>query len=134
MAIITKANRGQSSLKRRIRQFYELLNDGDLARCYKMIDPQVRAKPTSVTLFQYQNALDQFLARFGPIRIQRVRIDLHVNEPADLYEGRDFAVGETTWVDRTGGRRIFTERWVREGRAWYTRSTGLVTPAPNPRK
>lgn len=94
-----------------------------------MIDPRVRAKSSSVTLFQYQSALSQFVGHFGPIEILDISVTLHLNEPSELYDGRDFAVGETTWEDKKGARHVFTERWVREGRIWYTRSTGLVTPA-----
>ena len=119
----------QVSLKRRIRQFYRLLNRRAFDRCYQMIDPRVLLKPTSVTLFQYENALSQFLDRFGSVKVLEIGIALHLNEPSQLYEGRDFAVGKTTWVDEAGEEHVFSERWVRDGRAWYTRSTGFVTPA-----
>jgi hypothetical protein len=125
----TREDTKQSGLRRKIRQFYESLNRQDFGRCYRMIDPRVRAKASSVTLFQYQSALSQFVACVGPIEILDISIALHVNEPSDLYEGRDFAVCETTWKDRTGARHVFAERWVREGRLWYTRSTGFLTPA-----
>jgi hypothetical protein len=129
MAVTTKMVNQQSSLKRRIRQFYNLLNQRDFRHCYQLIDPRVRRKPRSVTLFQYENALRQFIDQFGPIKVLEMSITLHVNEPSELYEGRDFAVGKTTCVDEAGERQVLSERWVREGRAWYTRSTGFVTPA-----
>jgi hypothetical protein len=125
----TTTDTRQSALKRRIRHFYDLLNDRDFGQCHKMIDPRVRAKSSSVTVFQYQNALSDFIVRCGPIEILNISISLHLNEPSKLYEGRDFAVGETTWEDETGERHVFAERWVRQGRVWYTRSTGFVTPA-----
>ena len=125
----TSADTKQSGLRRKIRHFYDLLNRQDFGQCYRMIDPRVRAKASSVTLFQYQSALSQFVAGVGPIKILEISIALHVNEPSELYEGRDFAVGETTWKDRTGAQHVFAERWVREGRLWYTRSTGFLTPA-----
>ena len=56
MAMTARTDNRHSSLKRRIRQFYKLLNQQDFERCYQMIDPRVRIKPSSVTLFQYQNA------------------------------------------------------------------------------
>jgi hypothetical protein len=129
MAMIPKPEHQRASLKRRIQRFYELLNQHDFDGCYRMIDPRIRLKPTSVTLFQYQNALRQFLDQFGSVKILTITIDLHHNEPSVLYEGRDFAVGKTTWSDETGERHVFSERWVREGRAWHTRSTGFVAPA-----
>lgn len=126
----TRTENRQSSLKRRIRQFYQLLNQRDFGRCHQMIDPRVRLKPSSVTLFQYENALRQFLDQFGAVHVLGISLDLHINEPSALYEGRDFALGKTTWADEAGERHVFAERWVREERAWYTRSTGFVTPTP----
>jgi hypothetical protein len=128
MAMNTRTETRQASLKRRIRQFYNLLNQGDFARCRQMIDPRIRLKRDSVTLFQYGNSLRQFLDHFGSVKVREISINLHLNEPSQLYEGRDFAVGKTTWVDRSGGQHVFSERWVRDGRAWYTRSTGFMTP------
>jgi hypothetical protein len=129
MAMTTRTENRQASLKRRIRQFYTLLNQGDFERCRQMIDPRIRLKRDSVTLFQYQNSLQQFLDHFGSVKVLEISIGLHLNEPSQLYEGRDFAVGKTTWVDEAGEEHVFSERWVRDGRAWYTRSTGFVTPA-----
>jgi hypothetical protein len=129
MAMTNRIEAGQASLKRRIRQFYGLLNRGAFERCRRMIDPRVRLRPSSVTLHQYENALRQFLDQFGSIEVLEIEVRLHLDEPSELYEGRDFAVGKTTWEDRAGKRRVFAERWVREGRSWYTRSTGLLAPA-----
>ena len=122
----TKLATKQSSCRRRIRQFYDLLNEHDFKRCFQMIDPRIRRMPTSVTFFQYQNALMQFLDVHGSITVQEMEIKLHVGEPSTLYEGRDFALGKTTWLNDEGEQHIFLERWVREGRSWYTRSTGFV--------
>jgi hypothetical protein len=127
----TKAENRPTALKRRIQRFYDLLNEGEFARCYAMIDPRVRRNSASVTLYQYENSLRQFRAHFGGIRIMEIRVDLHLNEPSKLYEGRDFAVGRTVWEDQLGEQHVFSERWVRESRSWYTRSTGLVTPISN---
>lgn len=125
----TETEKRRASLERRIRRFYDLLNRGDFGRCHRIIDPRVRLKPSSVTLFQYENALRQFLEQFGRVQVVGIDVGLHLNEPSELYEGRDFAVGKTTWADRAGEQHVFSERWVREGRAWYTRSTGLLAPA-----
>jgi hypothetical protein len=124
----TRTTPQQTSLRRRVRQFYRLLNQRDFGRCHRMIDPHVRAKPSSVTLFQYENALRDFLEQFGAVKVLEIDIDLHLNEPSVLYSGRDFALGKTTWADAAGQRHVFSERWVCEGRTWYTRSTGFVTP------
>jgi hypothetical protein len=128
MAMTTKVERKQSSLTKRVRQFYKLLNEGDFAACYELIDPRVRLKPASVTLFQYQNALREFLTEFGIVRIKDISVRVHRNEPSPLYEGRDFAVGKTVWEDGAGLQHVFSERWVHERQTWYTRSTGFVVP------
>jgi len=128
MAMIRKIDKRQSSLKRRIRQFYSLLNRRDFKRCHQMIDPVIRLNPASVTLFQYENALRQFLDSFGSIDIVEVNVELHLNEPSQLYDGRGFALGKTTWEDESGKSNVFSERWVLHNRVWYTRSTGFVTP------
>jgi hypothetical protein len=128
MALINKVDSTRASLRRRIRQFYELLNEGDFVHCHQMIDPRIRQKPESVTLLQYENSLHKFFKSIGKIKVVRVDVDLHLNEPSQLYEQRDFAVGQTCWRDKRGEEHIFNERWVREGRIWYTRSTGFLWP------
>jgi hypothetical protein len=128
MAMTTRAVNQQASLKRRIRQFYNLLNQRAFDRCHQMIDPRVRSTPSSVTLFQYENSLREFLAYFGSVKVLEITVSLHLNEPSKLYEDRDFAVGNTNWEDEAGEQHTFSERWVVEGRSWHTRSTGFVTP------
>ena len=125
-----KTENRPSSQKRRIRQFYALLSRRDFNRCHRIIDPRIRSKASSVTLFQYGNALRPFVDHFGSVTVLDISPNVHLDEPSALYEGRDFAVGKTTWADDTGEQHAFSERWVREGRSWYTRSTGFVTPAP----
>jgi hypothetical protein len=129
MAMTTQTRNRQVSIRRRVRQFYDLLNQGRFQRCHEMIDPRIRIKPSSVTLFQYENSLRHFVETFGSVKMLEIKLELHVKESSVLYEGRDFAVGKTTWQDKTGERHAFAERWVREGRVWYTRSTGFVVPA-----
>lgn len=116
------------SLKRRIQRFYTLLNKRAFDQCYTMIDPKIRESSTSVTLFQYQVALATFMEHFGTVDVQHTAVDLHLDEPSKLYENRDFATGETTWQDQVDEVHCFRECWVRHGRAWFTRSTGYVTP------
>jgi hypothetical protein len=125
----TKAKNRPTAVKRRIQHFYDLLNQEEFARCFVTIDPRVRVNPASVTQYQYENSLRQFLTHFGRVRIVEIQVNLHLDEPSKLYEGRDFATGRTIWEDQLGERHVFSERWVRQGRSWYTRSTGLITPA-----
>jgi hypothetical protein len=107
---------------------HKLLNEREFARCHEMIDPRVRHRPESVTLSQYSNAAAEFLDRCGSLSVVDSSRDLHLNEPSRLYEDRDFAVGKTIWQDAQGKSHVFTERWVRDGRTWYTRCTGFMTP------
>jgi hypothetical protein len=128
MTAKTKAQ--AAALAKRIRHFYSLLDERKFAECYRMIDPIIRDKPSSVTLFQYQNSLRAFLDYYRQVRVRGIQLNLHLDEPSKLYNDRDFAVGQTTWEDEFGEEHQFQERWVREGRSWYTRSTGLVAPPP----
>jgi hypothetical protein len=131
----TRTQSTQAALKRRIRQFYKLFNQREFERCFQMIDPRVRHRPASVTLDQYANSLRDFIDHVGTSRILEVSFDLHRREPSTLYENRDFALGKTVWEDRAGQKHVFSERWVREGKSWYTRSTGFVIPgAAEPRR
>jgi hypothetical protein len=66
---------------------------------------------------------------FGRIDVQSIDITVHADEQTPLYGNRQFAVGQTTWIDKNGKRHLFEERWVKNVRTWFTRSTGLVTPA-----
>lgn len=128
-----KPSTNAALLTRRIRQFYALLNDRDFRRCHEMIDPRLLEKPSTVTLLQYETALAGFLRSVGEVRVLEVGITaLHLDEPNKLYEGRDFAIAKTIWTDKAGGRHEFVERWVRDGKSWYTRSTGLLAPTPTP--
>lgn len=123
-----KSEREAKSLDRRIRQFYKLLNERDFQRCHEMIDPRVRHRPESVTLLQYLNAAAEFVEHCGNLTVVDLKVELHLQEPNVLYEGRAFAVGKTVCEDTRHQRHAFAERWVRDGRSWYTRSTGFVIP------
>jgi len=124
----TKVISRVSPVERRIRQFYGHLNEGCFARCYLMVDPLVRHSPSSVTLYKYLQSLGAFRDHFGQVVVQRVEVQLHLDEPNKRFQDRDFAVGKTTWKDQQGEEHVFQERWVRNGRYWYTVCTGFVTP------
>ncbi len=118
-----------TALERRVHQFYALLNDRNFEKCYAMIDPVVREDPGSVTFLQYRQSLESFLNYYGVVDVRAVSLKLHLGEPSRLYGDRDFAIGQVAWADETGEEHVFQERWVRVGRSWYTRLTGLVTPS-----
>lgn len=115
------------ALETRIRHFYESMNRHDFTKCYAMIDPRVVSKSEALTISQYTHSLERYLDRFASINLVEIGITgLHLNEPNKLYEGRDFALGKTVWEDDDGNRHEFSERWVFQDGAWYTRSTGFV--------
>ena len=81
---------------------------------------------------QYSTAAAEFLDHCGSLSLVDLDIELHLREPNTLYEGRDFALGNAICKDAREQRLAFSERWVRDGRSWYTRLTGFVTPALPP--
>src|SRR5258708_2365886 len=103
-----KAKSLADSLKRRIEQYYDLLNRGQFERCYGMIDPQVREDSTAVTMLQYSNSLRRFRDHFGCVEALEIAVSVHHNEPSKLYGDRDFALGRTTWLDRSGEEHVFS--------------------------
>lgn len=117
------------AVERRVRQFYQLLNAHEFGKCFTMIDPIIRGNSSSVTAYQYENALRQLVGYYTRIDLLSVTLDVQLDEPSDLFGNRDFAVGQTCWTDNKGEEQVFQERWVRDGQRWYTRSTGFVTPA-----
>src|SRR5688572_23706553 len=88
VAMKTKSPTTSAALERRIKQFYKLLNQRDFKRCYSLIDPQIRHRATSVTLDQYANSLGEFLDHFGSVKVLDISLDLHLDEPTALYDGR----------------------------------------------
>jgi hypothetical protein len=125
----TKTVRATTALKNRIQEYYRRLNARDFQWCYRAIDPAIRNQATSVTFLQFASSLARFLDNYSSVGVRPNGIDiqLHQNEPNSLYENRDFAVVRVLWHDGTGGLRHFHDRWVRNGRSWYSRTTGLVT-------
>ena len=124
----TAETRLAASLQRSIRQFYDHFNRGEFEKCYQMVDPTLRATPSSVTCYQYLASLERFRQWCGAITLCAIEpVQLHLNEQTRQYGNRDFALVDVIWEDQEGQHRTFKERWVRGGRGrWYTRSTGLV--------
>ncbi|MBX3414621.1 MAG: hypothetical protein KF708_18180 [Pirellulales bacterium] len=116
-----------AAVERRIRRFFDLLNDEQFEKCYQMIDPRIRDRATSVTLLQYIDSAKRFREKSGRLDLLSVDVESHENEPSPLYEDRDFSIGKSVCHVRSGKTIEFQERWVREGRSWYTRATGFVT-------
>lgn len=119
---------GRWFVVRRIKEFYTAMNAKDFERCYRMIDPEVRYNPRSVTLHNYVLCLEEFVRHMGKIDVKSVEVTIHADLKTPLYGNRDFAVGQTNWTDKRGDQHVFQERWVKSKRSWFTRATGFVAP------
>jgi hypothetical protein len=60
------------------------------------------------------------------IRPWHVRISLHLTGSRPASDPRAFAYVYTVWQDERHEFHMFRERWVRDGKNWYTRVAGLV--------
>ncbi len=118
------------ALRRRIRKFYRLLNQGEYEKYFLMVDPVLRQDPASITLFRYVASLKGFHKWSGGVSIIEIGLPrLHIKQPNRLYDNRDFARTEITWENKQGEQHTFKERWVRDRRGWwFTRNTGFVSP------
>lgn len=120
-----------TALVRRIKKFYSHLASGEFESCYRMIDAVVRENPNSVTHHQYVTSLQTFLDAVEEFHFNEITsIELHLGEPSNLYGVRDFAVVNLVWSGKDEQRHKQPERWVKNGRSWYTRATGFVVTAP----
>jgi hypothetical protein len=126
----TKRTQVAAALKKKILQYYRHLNAGNFHWCYRAIDPPIRSQSTSVTYFQFASSLERFLNHYGGVRVKStgIEVQLHQDEPNSLYQNRDFAVVKVLWQDKADKMHLFHERWVRNGRSWFSRCTGLITP------
>src|SRR5882724_4412666 len=94
-AMATSTTRNPTSaVERRVRQFYQLLNAHEFGKCFTMIDPIIRSSSASVTAYQYENALRQFTAYYTRIELRSVTLQVHLDEPSDLFGNRHFAIGQ----------------------------------------
>src|SRR5262245_53473656 len=107
---MTTKTKPTTVLEKRIQRFYDLLNRKAFEQCVGMIDPLVRDNPTSVTLLQYVTALRNFLEAVSKVQVQQIDMELHLDEPSKLYGDRDFAVGQSLWLDQAGLQHTFQER------------------------
>ena len=83
MAMIKVHANPRTSLKRRIKQFYDLLNRRDFTRCHHMIDPRLRSNPRAVTRFQYETSLREFVDRVDSVTV--LSIDIEVYRSAEPF-------------------------------------------------
>lgn len=115
----------RARLRQRIRRFYKDFNEGRWERCYKALDPRLREQ-ARVDPGSYAESLHRFAERYAPLRIEYLRLNLYPKVKGNPRADRDFAFVVILWQDRENQFHLFRERWVKEGRNWFTRVVGLV--------
>ncbi len=113
----------RASLRRAIRGFYDCYRGEKWTLCYNRIDPQLR-EAGKVEFDSYQDSLQTFRREYGDVSILMVEVsEIHRSK----HDPRPFAFASIVWRDRSHEFHVFRERWVFDGRRWYTRVVGLVT-------
>lgn len=113
----------RASLRRAIRGFYDCYRGSKWTLCYNRIDPQLR-EAGKVDFDSYQVSLQTFLREYGDVSILMIEVsEIHRSK----HDPRPFAFASIVWRDRSHEFHVFRERWVFDGRRWYTRVVGLVT-------
>ena len=110
-------------LRRAIRGFYDCYRQEKWALCYNRIDPQLR-EAAKVDFDSYRESLQAFLREYGDVSNRMIEVsEIHRSK----HDPRPFAYASIVWRDRSHEFHVFRERWVFDGRRWYTRVVGLVT-------
>ena len=113
----------RASLRRAIRRFYDCYRQEKWTLCFNRIDPQLRAA-AKVDFDSYRELLQTFLREYGDVSILVIEVsEIHRSK----HDPRPFAFASIVWRDRSHEFHVFRERWVFDGRRWYTRVVGLVT-------
>jgi hypothetical protein len=115
----------RSSLRRRIRTFYQWFNLGEWKHCYAFLDPRLREN-SKIALASYADSLRAFRQHYGQVNIWHVRINLYTEDRNHKHDNRPFAYVYVFWQDHQKAFHVFREHWVRDGGRWYTRVVGLV--------
>jgi hypothetical protein len=115
----------RAALRRRVKQFYLLFNEGDWEGCLSLIDPQLRDQGR-VELATYSERMRTFKEAYGAVRLWHTRLNLHLDASSASRDKRPFAYVYVIWQDEAHGFHMFRERWVKENGRWYTRVVGLV--------
>jgi len=124
MATQTTNTVEKNRLSRRIRNFYRLFNENNWEGCFERLDPELRG--ARVEFDKYADSLASFFAKYGPMRIQSVSLELFMNAKGNKHDDRPFAYGTLHWQDNKRKQHTLRERWVKSGATWYTRMIGLV--------
>jgi hypothetical protein len=115
----------RQALKRRINRLYKWINEGDLRKCFSLIDPRIRGQQR-VQEGPYTQSLQEFKEAYGQIQPWYIRISLHLDGTRNKHDDRPFAYVYILWQDQAHAFHLFRERWVQDCGRWYTRVVGLV--------
>ena len=111
------------SLRRAIRGFYDNYRREKWTLCYDRIDRQL-CEAAKVDFDDYRESLQTFLREYGDVSILVIEVsEIHRSK----HDPRPFAFASIVWRDRSHEFHVFRERWVYDGKRWYTRVVGLVT-------
>ena len=112
-----------TNLRRAIRSFYDSYRREKWLPCFNRIDPQLR-EGSKVDFDGYQDSLQTFREAYGDVSILTIVLsEVHRSK----HDPRPFAFASIVWRDRSHEFHVFRERWVFDGKRWYTRVVGLVT-------
>lgn len=129
----TKSSRkellARGALRRRALRWYDRFNSQKWSDCFKLVDPRL-TNSGKVGQETYTRSLREFLDCYGSVRPWHVRVSLHLTDSRPASDPRPFAYVYTVWQDQRHEFHMFRERWVLEGRNWYTRVAGLVVNEP----
>ena len=118
-------NAERSSIRRRVKRFYESFNRTDWGSCYSTVAPTLREN-SRIDLDDYQSSLEAFKDSYGRIDLWYVRINPHLETTANQRDQRPFAYVYVVWQDEQKQFHMFRERWIKDNGSWYTRVVGLV--------
>jgi hypothetical protein len=124
-----KSSTDRSALRRRIKSFYLHLNHHAFDKCWSFLDPDLRQRGRFEE-DKYAKSLSEFLDHYGTIEIVVIKIDLYSGAKVK-GQTQDCAYPLVVWKDARHVPHLFRERWVKDGKTWYTRVAGLVTPDAN---
>src|SRR5947209_5138987 len=120
----------RATIRRRVKQMYQWLNQRLWGKCYSLIDPKLQEK-SSVDRAAYEQSLSAFLQCYGEVRPWFIRTNLHLDARRNKHDDRPFAYVYVVWQDQKHGFHMFRERWVKHSGQWYTRVVGLVPNSRN---
>jgi hypothetical protein len=115
----------RTAIRRRVKQFYQALNQDQWTLCFAMIDPKLSAHGR-ITVTSYAASLGEFKECYGEVRIWYMRTSLHMDVRDNKRDARPFAFVYIVWQDSRDEFHMFRERWVQDAGHWYTRVVGLV--------